>query len=315
MTSREEPNRPQASQNKGYRGRFAPSPTGPLHFGSLVTAIASYLEARCNHGEWLVRIEDLDPPREVAGADTDILRALDAHGFEWDEEPLWQSTRLDIYASALNELHAGDLAYVCHCARKQLSALAKPGPLGLIYPGICSNKKHSFDTQHAIRLRTHNHAISFNDKLQGHTELNLHKNVGDFLIRRGDGLAAYHLAVTVDDALQNITDVVRGSDLLMSTPCHIHLQQSLGYIEPSYMHLPIAIDASGKKLCKRGGADELNLALAGGNLLRGMRFLGLRPPAELENAGIAEIWLWARDSWNIEPLRGVLEKPEIGHLK
>ena len=154
MTSREEPNRPQASQNKGYRGRFAPSPTGPLHFGSLVTAIASYLEARCNDGEWLVRIEDLDPPREVAGADTDILRALDAHGFEWDEEPLWQSTRLDIYASALSELHAGDLAYVCHCTRKQLSGLAKPGPLGLIYPGICSKKNHSFDTRHAIRLRT-----------------------------------------------------------------------------------------------------------------------------------------------------------------
>lgn len=315
MSKQKAPNSSEDPENKGYRGRFAPSPTGPLHFGSLVTAIASYLEARCNHGEWLVRIEDLDPPREVAGADTSILRALEAHGFEWDEEPLWQSSRLDLYASALHKLHSHDLAYICHCTRKQISGLAKPGPLGLIYPGTCSKKRHLFDTRHAIRLRTHEHAISFNDKLQGHTELNLHNDVGDFLLRRGDGLAAYHLAVTVDDALQNITDVVRGSDLLLSTPCHIHLQQCLGYVQPVYTHLPIATDVSGKKLSKRGGADELNPGLAGTNLLRGMRFLGLRPPAELENAGIAEIWLWARDSWSIEPLRGIMERPEIGHLK
>ncbi len=304
-----------SSPSKTYRGRFAPSPTGPLHFGSLVTAIASYLQARTKHGEWLIRIEDIDPPREIAGADHEILQSLDAHGFQWDEAPMWQSTRLEAYEQALKLLHDQNLAYVCHCTRKQLSATAKRGPLGLIYPGTCKQRHHPYTAERSTRVRTNGAVVNFRDQLQGDVELNLEQDVGDFLLRRGDGLIAYHAAVTVDDEFQGITEVVRGHDLCLSTPCHIHLQKLLGYRSPNYMHLPIAVNTEGQKLSKQSYAAPLDSRDAAANLLRGLEFLDQKPPTELESAPISDIWCWATENWSPAPLKGLSSKPEIGHFK
>jgi len=304
-----------SGNSNGYRGRFAPSPTGPLHFGSLIAAIASYLQARCNAGQWLIRIEDIDPPREVAGADHDILKSLATHGFEWDEEPLWQSTRLDIYAAALSDLLSQDRAFICHCTRKQLQENPHTGPLGIIYPGTCSTKHYPVDAGSAVRLRCPATPVSFADPLQGEFSLNLRAEVGDFILRRGDGRVAYHLAVTVDDALQGITEVVRGSDLLLSTHCHIELQRQLHYSSPRYLHVPIATDETGKKLSKQAHSASIDSDDAHLNLLRGLQFLGQNPPATLKTASIAQIWCWATEHWSLSALKGPLEQPEIGHFK
>jgi glutamyl-Q tRNA(Asp) synthetase len=303
------------SISRTYRGRFAPSPTGPLHFGSLVTAIASYLQARAKNGEWLIRIEDIDPPRELAGADQEILQTLDAHGFEWDEEPMWQSTRLEAYEQALKGLHDQNLAYICHCTRKGLSATAQRGPLGLIYPGTCKQRQHPYSTERATRIRTDGALIRFHDQLQGNVELNLEQDVGDFLLRRGDGLIAYHAAATVDDEFQGITEVVRGHDLCLSSPCHIHLQKLLGYNSPNYMHLPVAVNTDGQKLSKQSYATPLASHDAAANLVRGLSFLEQKPPTDLESAPIGEIWCWATENWSPAPLKGLSSKPEIGHFK
>jgi glutamyl-Q tRNA(Asp) synthetase len=297
-----------------YRGRFAPSPTGPLHFGSLIAAMASYLQARSHGGSWLVRIEDIDPPRELPGADHDILASLAAHGFEWDEEPLWQSTRQEIYDAALTDLLQRDLGFICRCSRKQLQKQARTGPLGLIYPGTCSTKHYPADTSRALRLRCPADPTSFSDLLQGDQRLDLRQELGDYLLRRGDGRVAYHLAVTVDDALQGITEVVRGSDLLLSTHCHIHLQRQLNYSTPGYVHVPVATDESGTKLSKQAHAAALDSDDARLNLLRGLRFLGQNPPNTLKTTSIAGIWRWATENWSLTPLKGQREKPEIGHF-
>jgi glutamyl-Q tRNA(Asp) synthetase len=298
-----------------YRGRFAPSPTGPLHFGSLVAAMASYLQARSQQGQWLVRIEDIDPPREVAGADRDILASLAAHGFEWDEAPLWQSTRQDIYAAALHDLLQRDLAFICHCTRKQLQENPSTGPLGIIYPGTCSTKHYPVDAESAVRLRSPTRPITFTDGLQGELCMSLDDEVGDFILRRGDGRVAYHLAVTVDDGLQGITEVVRGSDLLLSTHCQIHLQRQLNYPLPQYLHIPIVTSKTGEKLSKHMGANALDSGNARSNLVRGLQFLEQDPPAALETASVAQIWLWATENWSLSRLRGIREKPQIGHFK
>ena len=237
-----------------YKGRFAPSPTGPLHFGSLLTAIASYCQAHSQHGQWLVRIEDTDILRIQAGATTAILTALEAFGFEWDEAVVRQQDRLEYYFHALEQLNNNDQIYACQCSRKQLTGFAT-------YPQTCRYLKLPFD-QHAIRLKTSNQTICFDDLIQGHCCENLSNTTGDFVLKRRDGIISYQLAVVVDDALQGITHVVRGADLLDNTARQIWLGHCLQVPQLKYCHIPLAMTAQGQKLSKQNLAKPLDLAQA-----------------------------------------------------
>ena len=259
-----------------YVGRFAPSPTGPLHFGSLVAALASYLAARSVQGRWLVRLDDLDRPRAQPGAADDILRALERLGFEWDAPVLVQSARLERYRAALDELSRRGLAYPCSCTRKELedSALAIDG--ARIYPGTCRHGLAPGKAARALRLRTHGAPIGFADAIQGWIEQRVEREVGDFVLLRADGTIAYQLAVVVDDMDQGVTDVVRGADLLDSTARQIHLQRLLGACTPHYAHVPVALNAAGEKLSKQTGARPLDLSDPQAELARARRFLGQR---------------------------------------
>jgi len=259
-----------------YVGRFAPSPTGPLHFGSLVAAFASYMEARTAKGRWLLRIEDLDRPREQPGAVDQILRALERLGFEWDGPVLWQSARLERYRAVLEDLSRRGFAYPCGCSRKELedSVLAIDG--SRIYPGTCRNGLAPGKSPRAVRLRTHAAPIGFDDLIQGPVQQRVERAVGDFVLRRADGVYAYQLAVVVDDLDQGVTDVVRGADLLDSTARQIHLQRILGARTPRYAHVPVAVDAAGQKLSKQTGAMPIDLADPKRELARARRFLGQR---------------------------------------
>jgi glutamyl-Q tRNA(Asp) synthetase len=257
-----------------YVGRFAPSPTGPLHFGSLVAALASYMEARAAKGKWLLRMEDLDRPREQPGAADQILRALERLGFEWDGPVLWQSARLERYRAVLEDLQRRGFAYPCGCSRKELedSTLAIDG--AKVYPGTCRHGLAPGKRPRAVRLRTHAAPIAFADRIQGVIEQRVEREVGDFVLRRADGVIAYQLAVVVDDHDQGVTDVVRGADLLDSTARQIHLQRILGARTPRYAHVPVAIDAAGQKLSKQTSATPIDLANPGRELARARRFLG-----------------------------------------
>jgi glutamyl-Q tRNA(Asp) synthetase len=298
-----------APATQDYRGRFAPSPTGPLHFGSLVAAVASYLQALANDGEWLIRIEDIDPPREIAGATDTILRALDAHGFEYPA-PLYQSTRLETYAEVIDKLLESGLAYRCSCSRKTIQATANTGRAGVIYPGTC--RQGSTDSTHqavSVRIRTTNKPTSFTDALQGTQICHLEAEIGDFLIRRGDGLIAYQLAVVIDDYDQGITEVVRGTDLLDSTFMQIWLQQQLDLPTPLYMHIPVAIGQDSKKLSKQTHAVEINPRKAINNIYHTFVFLGLNPDNNLCRATLDELWSWGRQNWRPQVLANLLACP------
>jgi glutamyl-Q tRNA(Asp) synthetase len=257
-----------------YVGRFAPSPTGPLHFGSLVAALASYQEARAASGRWLLRMEDLDMARAQLGAADDILRALERLGFEWDTPVLVQSARVERYRAALDELKQRGLAYSCSCTRKELedSALGIDG--ARIYPGTCRHGLAPGKAARALRLRTHRAPIGFTDAIQGWIEQRVEQEVGDFVLLRADGILAYQLAVVVDDMDQGVTDVVRGADLLHSTARQIHLQRLLGARTPRYAHIPVALNAAGEKLSKQTGAQPLDLSNPRAELARARRFLG-----------------------------------------
>jgi glutamyl-Q tRNA(Asp) synthetase len=257
-----------------YVGRFAPSPTGPLHFGSLVAALASYLAARAAKGKWLLRMEDLDKARAQPGAADDILRALERLGFEWQPPVLVQSARLERYRAALDELTRRGLAYPCSCTRKELedSALAIDG--ARIYPGTCRHGLASGNAARALRLRTHGAPIGFADAVQGWIEQRVEQEVGDFVLLRADGIFAYQLAVVVDDMDQGVTDVVRGADLLDSTARQIHLQRLIGAHAPRYAHVPVALNAAGEKLSKQTGARPLDLSDPQAELARARQFLG-----------------------------------------
>jgi len=283
-----------------YRGRFAPSPTGPLHFGSLVAAVGSYLDARSQGGEWLVRMEDVDTPRNVPGAADGILATLAAFGFEWDGAVLWQSTRLEAYAAALEALHAAGLAYPCACSRKEIAEAATHPAIdgGLIYPGNCRAGLPAGRGARAWRLRVDAAPTAFVDRLQGEIVQHLEGDVGDFVLKRADGLFAYQLAVVVDDHFQGITDVVRGADLLASTPRQIWLQRCLGYVTPRYAHLPVATNAAGEKLSKQTLAPAIRPEAAASELVRALSFLGLAVPHDLERAPLAEVWQWAHAHWS-----------------
>jgi len=272
-----------------YVGRFAPSPTGPLHFGSLVAALASWLDARSAGGRWLVRIEDLDTPRVMPGAADVILRQLEAFGLEWDGPVVHQSARLDMYLDAISRLN--DHVYPCSCTRKELedSALAIDG--ARIYPGTCRNGLAQGKAARALRLRTTREPIRFVDRVQGEITQALESEIGDFVVRRADGMYAYQLAVVVDDAAQGVTDVVRGADLLDSTTRQIHLQRLLGYSTPRYLHLPVAVNGKGEKLSKQTHAADAGA----GDLPKVLDFLGMHAPAGMAPRALLD---WASGQWD-----------------
>ncbi|MCY7314138.1 MAG: tRNA glutamyl-Q(34) synthetase GluQRS [Rubrivivax sp.] len=266
-------------QKTPYRGRFAPSPTGPLHAGSLVAALASWLDARAHGGSWLLRIEDVDTPRCVPGADAVIVRQLAACGLLADEPPLWQSTRGTAYAQALSTLLDGGLAYPCGCTRKDIEAAwAARGKLRprfgeLVYPGTCRCGLRG-KPQRAVRLRA-DAVVDWHDRRLGPQRQDVQRDVGDFVLRRADGLWAYQLAVVVDDAAQGITDVVRGEDLADNTARQIVLQQALGLPRPRYLHTPLVRGADGYKLSKQNSVAALDLADPVATLQAAAAVLGL----------------------------------------
>ena len=284
-----------------YRGRFAPSPTGPLHFGSLVAAVGSYLDARAQGGEWLVRIEDVDAPRTVPGAADAILRVLEGFGFEWDGEVWWQSRRLDVYRDALSSLQADGRAYPCACSRSEIAALTTQRSVdgGLRYPGTCRAGLGAGRPVRAWRLQVPDREFMFVDRVQGESRQNLARDVGDFVLLRADGQYAYQLAVVVDDAAQGVDAIVRGADLIDSTARQVWLQQCLGLPTPSYAHLPVAIDAAGEKLSKQTCAPAVDAAQGSRLLCNVCAFLGHLPPAELYGAPLREFWGWAISAWSM----------------
>jgi glutamyl-Q tRNA(Asp) synthetase len=285
----------------GYVGRFAPSPTGPLHLGSLVTAVASFLHARQSGGEWLVRIEDIDPPREAPGAAADILRTLEALDLEWDRPVLFQSSRFPIYREAAQRLLASGAAFRCTCSRSSIRATeATPGR----YAGTCREKGIS-NGETAVRVRVEEPAaIRFLDGVQGEQIVRLDQTTGDYVVLRRDGLPAYHLAVVIDDAFQGVTSVVRGVDLLDSTAAHIHLQRTLGAPTPAYWHVPVVVNAGGQKLSKQTGATPVASRDAAAVAVSVLALLGSEVPAELRGEPPRILWRWAQGEWRIDSLRG-----------
>ncbi len=286
-----------ARHHAPYRGRFAPSPTGPLHFGSLVAAVGSYLQARTNHGAWLVRMEDLDPLREIPGAADAILRSLERFGLQWDETIVYQRQRDAAYAAALETLQQQAAIYPCGCSRREIADSSVTGIDGPLYPGTCRDGLRAGRSARAWRVRTDSDVIAFDDTVQGVLESSLAHDTGDFVVKRADGFYAYQLAVVVDDAAQGITEVVRGCDLLDSTARQIHLQQLLSLPTPAYLHLPVAVNARGEKLSKQTFAlplDEQRPVIA---LHAALQFLGQQPPQELRVDTLDTLWDWAMTHW------------------
>ena len=281
-----------------YVGRFAPSPTGSLHFGSLVAAVASWLDARAAGGQWLVRIEDVDAPRTVPGADADILRTLEAIGLHWDGEVVRQSERTPLYEAALERLRAAGLVYRCKCSRKEIADSGLTGIEGAVYPGSCRELRLASSVTGADRMRAQVEAITFEDRVQGPISQSVARDIGDFVLKRRDGLHAYQLAVVVDDAEQGITDVVRGADLLWSTPRQIQLQRHLGLATPRYLHFPVATNERGEKLSKQTLAPSIDATNAGRAIADALAFLGQPDPGTREPAKMLAA---ARDAW--DPVR------------
>lgn len=278
-----------------YRGRFAPSPTGPLHFGSLIAATASYLQARIQDGEWWVRIEDIDPPRVVAGASDAILRALEAFGFEWDGPVSYQSRHQDRYQAALDQLQAQGQVYACGCSRKTLATTACNG----IYPGTCRRGLAPGVHARSWRLLIPNQPDVYLDAIQGPQHTDPAREIGDFVLWRADGFVAYQLATALDDAEQGMTEVVRGADLLDSTPRQRLVQQALGLSSPRYAHHPVVTGQDGAKLSKQNLAPPLDSRRAAPLLHSALVFLGQAPPEILRNSDTGELWKWAIDNWDM----------------
>jgi len=286
-------------------GRFAPSPSGPLHFGSLVAAVGSFLDARHAGGRWLVRVEDLDPPREAPGAADSILRALDRLGLYWDGPVLYQSTRSEAYRDALDRLDRQALVYPCACSRQEIRENALPGGTEPIYAGTCRAGIAPGRVPRAVRVKVDDAEIAFVDRLQGPQRERLPATCGDFILQRADGLFAYQLAVVVDDAAQGVTDIVRGCDLLDNTARQIYLQQRLGLPTPRYLHLPVAIGQDGSKLSKQNLAPAVDPALGTRVLWQVLAFLGQCPPAALAGGTLDEFWRWAVAHWRVRDLPSV----------
>lgn len=286
-----------------YIGRFAPSPTGPLHFGSLIAAIASFLCARHQpDGRWLLRMEDLDTVRCRQDYADSILTTLEKYGFSWDSEVVYQSKRSQAYQAALDSI--SEHIYHCSCTRKQLLAqVGENKRYAYLYPGNCRKSLQNPEaSRFAIRLKTYPETICFNDRIQGEFCQNLFNDVGDFILKRSDGLFAYQLAVVVDDAWQGVTEVVRGADLFDNTPRQIYLQGLLGYPTPDYLHFPVATTQDGKKLSKQNLAPEINSNNPHtiiSQLLEALVFLGQNPPKRSDFGNLDDVWRWAIQNWNI----------------
>jgi glutamyl-Q tRNA(Asp) synthetase len=281
-------------------GRFAPSPTGPLHLGSLVAALGSYLFARSAGGLWLMRMDDLDTPRVVPGMADDILATLEALGFHWDGEVVRQSDRTESYQAAIAELERQGMVYPCGCSRAEIARIGS-APHGrddeLRYPGLCRAGLMPGKSPRAIRVRVSDKPVVFMDGIMGELSENLAQSCGDFVVKRADGPFAYQLAVVVDDAEAGVNQVVRGADLLLSTPRQIHLQRLLGFVSPAYYHLPLVTGPDGAKLSKRDNAVSVScgrdLHKEGGELLfAALCFLGQEPPASLQGACCREMLAW-----------------------
>jgi glutamyl-Q tRNA(Asp) synthetase len=300
-----------ASGPGGYRGRFAPSPTGRLHLGSLFAAAGSFLQARAAGGMWLLRMEDVDAPRVVPGAADDILRTLEQLGLEWDGPVLYQSTRTEAYEAALTQLTAAGLVFRCSCSRRELAAATPSTNTALVedlfYPGTCRAHVRHPQRPPAFRFRVEPGEVDFADALQGPCRQDVSRTIGDFVIRRRDGLFAYQLAVVVDDAEQGVTEVARGCDLLASTARQILLQKALGLTQPTYMHLPVLVEADGRKAAK--SHRSLPVEAEGASLLvhRVLVLLGQEPPRELAGATPPELWRWAIAHWRPGALRAMTQ--------
>ena len=284
-----------------YIGRFAPSPTGLLHIGSLLTALASYADARSHGGKWIVRMEDLDPPREMEGAAAHILRTLEMFGFEWDGDVVYQSRRYDLYADALSSLKNRNLVYPCECSRKDWHAMASMGVDGFVYNGICRDKDVfrllSSGKNLAWRVRVPDETVAFDDAIVGRYEQNLARDIGDFVLLRADGFWAYQLAVVVDDAAQGITHIVRGQDLLVSTPRQIYLQSSLKIPTPYYAHLPLLVNQLGQKWSKQTLAPALDGANKERLLREVMGYLNVPPAPDVDN--VRDLLDWTVAHWDL----------------
>ena len=284
--------------DSGYIGRFAPSPTGRLHIGSLLAALASYADARAHGGRWLLRMEDLDPPREMPGAADDILHTLETFGFAWDGEVVYQSRRHHLYRAALDALIAGQAAYPCFCSRKAWHERARQGVDGFVYDGLCArggNEKAGITP--AWRLRVPDETIGFDDRIVGHYQQNLARDIGDFVLLRADGFWAYQLAVVVDDAEQGVNHIVRGQDLLVSTPRQLYLQRCLGYAQPSYAHLPLLVNRQGQKWSKQTLAPALDLSVREQLLRQVIGWLGLPDAPQVGKP--QDLLDWAIRHWQI----------------
>lgn len=292
-----------------YRGRFAPSPTGPLHFGSLVTALGSYLQARSRNGEWVLRIDDIDPERDSREALALIPRQLESFGLCWDGPIVYQSRHAARHREALQTLLDSGRAFPCGCTRSEIAAEAKPGLEGPIYPGTCRKGLPAGKTARAVRIRVDDARVSFDDPLQGHISSELAADVGDFIIQRADGLIAYQLAAAVDDAVGGFTEVVRGADLLSSTVRQLWLHTCLGLPSPQYMHLPVAVNADGEKLSKQTHAQPLDVSQPGSQLVAALGFLEQRPPLELTGYMPNDILDWALQHWEPARLKDVASRP------
>lgn len=280
-------------------GRFAPTPSGPLHFGSLVTALASYCHTKAQHGQWLVRIEDVDTPRVVKGSTDEILQALEAFGFEWDGQIEYQSDHFERYQHVLQSLLDQRFCYACECSRKTLrDANAQSGPLGLIYPKFC--RKKALDKKgHSVRINTEGSSVvRYTDQVYGRVEFDIEKQLGDFVLRRADGVFAYHLAVVIDDEQQGINQIVRGADLLEATCLHLFLQNLLGYQTPQYLHVPLIRNNQGDKLSKQTGAQAINCLDKNKLLIKALRILGQTIEDGLTQASAREILESAIGNWD-----------------
>ncbi|MGJ0486486.1 MAG: tRNA glutamyl-Q(34) synthetase GluQRS [Methylomicrobium sp.] len=286
--------------SKSYVGRFAPSPTGPLHLGSLYTALASYLDARARQGLWLLRIDDIDTPRNVPGAADSILATLEAYGLHWNGPVFYESEHLAGYEQALSDLQRSGRLYPCTCSRKMLAEM--PGRHD-IYPGLCRNRTaFPADQTYALRVKSDGRDIGFEDRLQGFIRQNLAAEHGDFILKRKEDIISYQLACVIDDHLQGITDVVRGFDLVDSTPKQIYLQQLLGLPTPSYLHVPLIIDSHGYKLSKQTLAEAVTMRNTAAVMFQLLELLKQKPPLGLKQASCPEMLEWAVQNWNPGPL-------------
>lgn len=282
-----------SSEGTSYHGRFAPTPSGPLHFGSVVTALGSYLQARSHGGYWSLRFEDLDAARIQNGAADSILRDLERLGLAWDGEPGYQSRHHAHYEAALEHLSHQGLIFACGCSRREVRG---------IYPGSCRDGLPAGRKPRSLRLRIPGETVTFKDRLQGRQVIDLQNEVGDFIVRRADNITAYHLAVVVDDAEAGITEVVRGADLLDATAPQIVLQRLLNKTTPDYLHLPLALDPSGRKISKQDHAPPISGQPPADVLLEALHFLGQNPDPELRQAPVIEILDWAQIHWRLRQI-------------